>query len=129
MPIQNYMKHSNFGKFCQNHWTLMFMLHVFDMEKKKFAAKLIEKLEAKKAVHLFCYSNRNESETDPVFASKRKTIWSETGRTLAWRSSEFAVSYLLYCTLPYCTVLYCIVLDNCALYSTTAMSHRLSQAA
>ncbi len=22
--IQNYMKHSNFQKFCQNHWTLMY---------------------------------------------------------------------------------------------------------
>jgi hypothetical protein len=24
LPIQNYMKHSNFQKFCQNHWTLLY---------------------------------------------------------------------------------------------------------
>jgi hypothetical protein len=23
LPIQNYMKHINFQKFCQNHWTLL----------------------------------------------------------------------------------------------------------
>jgi hypothetical protein len=26
LPIQNYMKPSNFQKFCQNHWTLMYTL-------------------------------------------------------------------------------------------------------
>jgi hypothetical protein len=23
LPVQNYMKHMNFQKFCQNHWTLL----------------------------------------------------------------------------------------------------------
>jgi hypothetical protein len=34
----NYMMHSNFPKFCPNHWTLMFSIQMLGVHKKKIQA-------------------------------------------------------------------------------------------
>jgi hypothetical protein len=32
----NYKKHSNFPKFCQNHWTLLYIQFITELHKENF---------------------------------------------------------------------------------------------